>query len=229
MLRLGAVTVGNRTAATLNRAASVLSFKLVARPHARRRWACWTGAVCAALIGASTSAGAARAASDGTDADAVGTACRGAETQALEAPSGAVRALRCVVNQVRRDRALPILRRRWRLDEAASRHVEDMVAREYFSHTSPGGATIVDRVRRSGYLEPGRAWRLGETLAWGTGSRSTPAAVVRAWLHSPRHGALLLDARFRDVGIGVAGGVPVELDGPAPGATFGLVLGVLGR
>jgi hypothetical protein len=227
MVSLGAVTVGNRTAATLNGAASVLSFKLVARPHARRRWGCWTGAVCAVLIGVSTSAGAARAASDGTDADVVGSACRGAETQALEAPSDAVRALRCVVNQVRRDRALPILRRRWRLDEAASRHVADMVERGYFSHTSPDGATIVDRVRRSGYLEPERAWRLGETLAWGTGSLSTPTAVVRAWLHSPPHRALLLSPRFRDVGVGVAAGVPV--DPLAPGATLGLALGALRR
>lgn len=229
MLSLGADTVGDRPAAPVTRATSVLSFKLVAGSPARGRWACWTGAVCAALVGLSISVGDVWAASAGTDADVLGTACRGGETQAFEAPSDAAGALRCVVNEVRRDRALPVLRGRWRLDEAASRHVEDMVARGYFSHTSPGGATIGDRVRRRGYAQPGRAWRVGETLAWGTGTRSTPAAVVRAWLHSPRHRALLLDARFRDVGVGVAVGVPVELDGLAPGATFGLVLGVLGR
>ena len=163
MLRLRGVDVGDRLTAPLTRAASVLSSKLVRDPGASAMGMLDRCRVRGA-DGLSISVDDVWAASAGTDADVLGTACRGAETQAFEAPSDAAGALRCVVNQVRRDRALPILRRRWR-DRVL--HVAEMVARGYFSHTSPGGATIGDRMRRRGYLQPGRGWRVGETLGVG--------------------------------------------------------------
>jgi uncharacterized protein YkwD len=42
---------------------------------------------------------------------------------------------------------------------------------------------------------------VGENIAWGSGWRGRPKAIVRAW--SPDHRANLLDPRFQHVGVGV--------------------------
>jgi uncharacterized protein YkwD len=63
-----------------------------------------------------------------------------------------------------------------------------------------------------------RAWSIGENLAWGSGSRAQPAAIVQAWMDSPPHRRNLLDGHFSVVGLGVADGTPVA--SAPPGATF---------
>ena len=93
-----------------------------------------------------------------------------------------------------------------------------MVRRDYFAHDSLSGATFVDRIRRTGYLKGRRAWVVGENLAWGSDDRSSPAAIVRAWMKSPGHRTNILQRRFREIGIGLAHGAP---DAPAsPAATY---------
>ena len=67
-------------------------------------------------------------------------------------------------------RGLRPLRRDADLAQAARKHARDMVRRDYFSHVSPGGATLGDRLRAAGYGR-GQGWRAGEALGWGTGSR----------------------------------------------------------
>jgi len=47
---------------------------------------------------------------------------------------------------------------------------------------------------------------LGEDLAWSPSRNARPGAIVRAWMHSPVHRAVLLDCRFSRIGIGIAGG-----------------------
>jgi uncharacterized protein YkwD len=76
-----------------------------------------------------------------------------------------------------------------------------MMSRDYFAHTSPTGSTLTHRVMSSGFITYGQWWA-GETLAWGSGSYGTPRAVVRAWMHSPEHRAILLSPRYHLVGIG---------------------------
>ena len=49
-----------------------------------------------------------------------------------------------------------------------------------------------------------------------TRASATPASIVRSWLRSPGHRAILLDGRYDDVGIGIALGAPVG----GSGATF---------
>ena len=88
----------------------------------------------------------------------------------------------------------------------ARRYARSMVRIGFFSHTSPGGATLLDRVRAAGY--GGRRIAAGEALAWAQGRLATPHAIVRAWMHSPPHRAVLLGRAYRDVGIGVALGTP---------------------
>jgi uncharacterized protein YkwD len=127
------------------------------------------------------------------------------------------RAIACLLNAVRARNGLPGLRVNGRLARAARAHSRDMVRRRYFGHSSPGGSTMTARVRRAGYLRGARAWEVGETLAWGTGSAATAAGIVGSWLGSAEHRAILLDPAYRQVGVGLALGLP---DGERRGATL---------
>ncbi|MGH2968187.1 MAG: CAP domain-containing protein, partial [Solirubrobacteraceae bacterium] len=124
----------------------------------------------------------------------------------------------------RLDRGLPEIGARPELELAAQRHARDMVRRRYFSHVTPGGRTMTARLRTAGYVGDTVSWAAGEVLAWGSGKRSTPAAAVAAWMDSPAHRRVLLDRRYRDVGIGVALGTPVG-SFRRPAATYAAELG----
>jgi uncharacterized protein YkwD len=152
-------------------------------------------------------------------------ACRG-ENAEPGRPSGQqiARATLCLINAERRRRALRSVRPNARLSKAARRHSDDMVRRHYFSHTSPGGTTMPQRIRRSGYLRAADGWLIGETLAWGTEARGAARRVVRSWMHSPNHRKVILTRAFRDAGVGVAWGVPDRH--LAGGATYTVDLGV---
>lgn len=125
----------------------------------------------------------------------------------------------CLLNVERRKHGLRKLRLSDRLSKAARKHSRDMVHRDYFSHTSLSGATFLDRIRRSGYLRGAGAWMVGENLAWGSGSRSSPGGTVRAWMHSPGHRHNILTGRFRHIGIGIVPGAPASVGG-LPSATY---------
>lgn len=126
--------------------------------------------------------------------------------------------VRCLVNEARRANGLRPLKHSGRLGLAARRHSRAMTRRDFFSHVSPGGATLGTRVRRVRY----RARALGETIAWGQGGSGTPRALVRGWLRSGAHRAILL-GRFRHIGVGVSLGSP---QGTAPrSATLDAVFG----
>jgi uncharacterized protein YkwD len=92
-----------------------------------------------------------------------------------------------------------------------------MVSRRYFEHTTPSGRTMVDRILATGYVSANDGWLLGENLEWGTGGLATPRGAMRAWLASPPHRENLLKRGYREVGIGVALGVPT---GGGDGATY---------
>ena len=109
----------------------------------------------------------------------------------------------CLMNKSRARRGLRPLRMEGRLALAARRHSEDMVQRGYFSHVSRSRwqRGLAAAKRR---LLPRRAgWFVGENLAWGAGWHSTPRAIWLSWMRSSGHRANILQARFRDVGVGV--------------------------
>jgi uncharacterized protein YkwD len=146
---------------------------------------------------------------------------------ASAAPEPNVRsAVRCLVNRQRAAHGLRKLQPSARLNLAADRHSADMVARGYFAHVTPEGKSVTDRVRETGYLGGSNDWALGEDIGWGTSTLSTAASIVDAWMHSPPHRRVILDRDFRQIGVGVARGVPVP--GQAPGATFVMDLGEVG-
>jgi uncharacterized protein YkwD len=129
-------------------------------------------------------------------------------------------AVLCLHNAERARHGLPALRENPRLRRAAESHAEHMVVARFFDHTTPAGATMLDRIRRTGYTSGARAWSVGENIAWGSGRLATAAQIERAWMHSPGHRANILNGSFRDIGIGVATGAPVALGAAAGGGTY---------
>ena len=157
--------------------------------------------------------------------DALAASCSGADaTPAHASRTTIARATLCLINGERRGHGLAALRPSATLAAAAQGHSRDMVHRRYFAHTAPSGATVVKRIRRSGYLAPGKRWTVGENLGWGSSSEGSARAIVRAWMHSPPHRKAILTAAYRDAGIGVAKGVPTA--GAGQGATYTVDFGV---
>jgi uncharacterized protein YkwD len=157
--------------------------------------------------------------------DALATKCPGGSASPTKASRGEMtRATLCLVNAERRGRGLRTLRLNRRLTAAARAHSRDMVRRHYFEHTAPGGRTLVNRIRQSGYLTSTKRWLVAENIGWGAASKGSARAIVRAWMNSPSHRKAILTRSFRDAGIGVVKGVPTP--GASGGATFTLDFGV---
>jgi uncharacterized protein YkwD len=114
----------------------------------------------------------------------------------------------CLINRQRAAHGLRPVRANGALSRAARRHSEDMVGRAYFSHDTPQGVGVVQRIAASGYASGGHACALGENIAAATGPFSTPASIVRMWMNSPGHRANILSPIYRDAGVGVAFGYP---------------------
>ena len=112
-------------------------------------------------------------------------------------------AILCLHNQIRAENDLPALRENKKLRKAALGHSRDMVKDSYFEHTTPEGVTMVDRILRAKYVREDQGWELGENLAWGTGSSARRAASSTAWMDSPGHRANILNAGFREMGVGI--------------------------
>jgi uncharacterized protein YkwD len=93
-----------------------------------------------------------------------------------------------------------------------------MVTDRFFDHVSPTGATFVQRIRQTSYLARAASWSLGENLAWGSGFYATPRETMKSWMHSPGHRQNILEPRYREIGIGIAVGIPSG--GDIPGATY---------
>jgi uncharacterized protein YkwD len=126
----------------------------------------------------------------------------------------------CLLNRERARRGLRALRENARLRSAAVGHSRDMADRDYFAHDTPGGLSVVDRVRKTGYLRRAHAWSVGENIAWGSGHYATPREIVDMWMHSEAHRANILDGGFREIGIGIAAALPVAGHGAGRGATY---------
>ena len=134
------------------------------------------------------------------------------------------RALLCVLNKVRRRYRLSRLRGNPRLLRAAEGHSTAMVRRRFFSHVEPGGISPLDRIMRTGYLSGAHAYTYGENIGFGTGPTSSPRSMMRAWMNSTPHRANILTRQFREVGLGIAQGIPGRAR--ARGGTYTTVFGV---
>jgi uncharacterized protein YkwD len=86
------------------------------------------------------------------------------------------------------------------LMQAAEAHSQDMINRNFFSHTNPDGATPGDRLDAVGY----NWWTWGETIGAGY---ATPQAMFTGWMNSSGHRDIMLSANYTEIGLGyVTGG-----------------------
>ena len=130
-------------------------------------------------------------------------------------------AVLCLINHQRAQTGETPLAVDSRLQSVAQSHVEELVADDYFAHVTPSGRTPVDRIRAAGYIPgPEFGYLIGENLAWGTLTLSTPKAIVEAWMASPDHRANILEGRYVDTGIGITPAVPSSFSGGSSGATY---------
>lgn len=126
-----------------------------------------------------------------------------------------------MANRFRRAHGRRALRSNVKLTRAAQSYTVQMATRRFFSHTSPGGGTMVDRLRGAGYIASGGTWAVGENLAWGTSYLAAPAMIFDAWMRSPGHRANLLRPTYREAGIGVAEPAPSGIAGATYAIEFG--------
>ncbi|SCH54121.1 CAP domain-containing protein [Romboutsia sp. Marseille-P6047] len=105
-----------------------------------------------------------------------------------------------VVNLVNKERAkygLSPLKSNASLANVATIKSQDMVNKNYFSHTSPTYGSPFDMMKQFGI-----SYRTaGENIAMG---QKTPSEVVTAWMNSEGHRANILNANFTEIGIGIA-------------------------
>jgi uncharacterized protein YkwD len=133
----------------------------------------------------------------------------------------------CLINKIRLQSGEQPLSDNGKLDTAAQGHSADMVAENYFDHTTPSGEEFGARITAAGYVPSGWSYELGENIECGTLSLATPTAAVNGWMSSPEHRANILNGEFRDSGIGVAPAAPAAYANGQPGATYTQEFGVV--
>ena len=101
------------------------------------------------------------------------------------------------MNSARAAHGLRPLRADGRLEQAARGHSSYMLRTGTFAH-----GAFARRIRRVGVRAP----RIGENLAWSSGSLTAARAIVSMWLASPEHRANLLHPGYRFVGVGALRG-----------------------
>jgi len=152
----------------------------------------------------------------------IASRCSGARDVPSRASARRVRAaVLCMANRFRRVHGRRALRPNPKLTRAAQSYTVQMASGRFFSHTSPGGGTMVDRLRSTGYIASGGTWTVGENLGWGTSHMAAPAVIFDAWMRSPGHRANLLRPTYREAGVGVAEPAPSGSEGATYAIEFG--------
>lgn len=102
-----------------------------------------------------------------------------------------------LVNIERANNGLAPLKENWELSRVARFKSNDMITKNYFSHTSPTYGDPFKMMTSFG-LKYSYA---GENIAMG---QKTPKEVVQAWMNSPGHRSNILNKNFTEVGVGVS-------------------------
>jgi uncharacterized protein YkwD len=131
------------------------------------------------------------------------------------------KAITCLINKARSKRDRHTLKPNRRLELAAKRHNETMLADDCFRHRCPGEPGFNRRVRKTGYTKGERAFRFAEDL----GYENTPRQMLGRWLHSHFNRHRMLRRDFRDIGVGVGWGAPVASQDDSRFTTYTIVFG----
>ena len=108
-------------------------------------------------------------------------------------------AMHCLINLVRARAHRGLLRSSVVLRHSAIYKARRIARCKIFSHHPCGDSLVVPF--HEARLDGRTRWYLGETLAWGIDSSATARDVVNRWLGSPSHRKVLLDRRFRYLGV----------------------------
>jgi uncharacterized protein YkwD len=132
----------------------------------------------------------------------------------------------CLVNQIRTSRGLRPLRANRELGRVARSQVTAMVRHDYFADVRPTGQTPLALVAVTRYPAHAAEFAVGQNIAWGTGSFTTPAHIVAEWMASPPHREIMLSSEYRNAGVAVTPAVPTVLDPSGAGATYAIEFGM---
>lgn len=102
-----------------------------------------------------------------------------------------------LVNVERQKNGLAPLKANWELSRVARYKSEDMVARNYFSHTSPTYGSPFQMITDFGL----KYTYAGENIAMG---QRTPVEVMNGWMNSSGHRANILNKSYTEIGVGLA-------------------------
>jgi uncharacterized protein YkwD len=131
----------------------------------------------------------------------------------------------CLVNAERAAQGKPALRRAAVLDFVSADYSRRMVTETFFGHVGPDGSTVDQRLTAAGYGNtPQRDWTVGENIAWGQDTASTPREIVAGWMASEGHRRNILSDRYGEVGVGIVPGTPGDASW---GATYTTDFGVI--
>jgi uncharacterized protein YkwD len=103
------------------------------------------------------------------------------------------------INQIRQQQGLSPLRENEKLAQVARQYSKRMAAEKFFSHTSPSGDTMVQRVEAAHIFY----FMLGENLFRSSNITEPVPVAVKGWMDSPGHRANILRGEYRETGIGV--------------------------
>ena len=101
-----------------------------------------------------------------------------------------------LTNSKRAEQGLPTLTVNAVLSQAAQAKGADMIAKNYWAHTSPDGATPWGWFKNAGY----KYLYAGENLARDFGD---PQSLVNAWMNSATHRENIMSNRYKEIGIAV--------------------------
>ena len=106
-----------------------------------------------------------------------------------------------MVNNYRTENGVADLKWAKDMSDAARRHSQDMINRDFFDHTNPDGVDVAGRLDNLGI-----AWlSVAENIARTTTSTEEPAkAALNAWKDSPAHEANMVNATYEESGVGCA-------------------------
>jgi uncharacterized protein YkwD len=114
-------------------------------------------------------------------------------------------AVGCLLNNARSKHHLHAVKLNDDLERIAQPHSKRMVRDDCFSHQCAGEPPLKRRIKQSPYVHGASSFSYAEEL----GYESTPKQMVHRWLASVNHRDNILDAGFRDLGVGVRRGAPV--------------------
>jgi uncharacterized protein YkwD len=124
--------------------------------------------------------------------------CPNQTTPGLSAEGQAAVVL-CMTNYARGANGLAPLKPNAQLDRAAAQKSIDILGCDEFSHYACG-RNFYFWAQKFGYMKG--CWKVGENIAWGTGSYATVRSIVTRWLESTEHHENILGP-YKEIGIGV--------------------------